>query len=132
MFGVGGGFLLTPILIGWFDVPAPIAVGSALSQKCGTSIASFLKYRQLKRGEPRFDYVMMGGSLIGVDAGTRLLAALDRAGTMAPATPLIAVHADRVHVFLFRGRDHAQAEAFGRQTSARTVIRHGARPAISR
>lgn len=82
MFGVGGGFLLTPLLIGWFDVPAPIAVGSALSQKCGTSIASFLKYRQLKRGEPRIDYVMMGGSLIGVDAGTRLLAALDRAGSV--------------------------------------------------
>jgi len=73
MFGVGGGFLLTPLLIYVFGVPAPIAVGSALSQKCGTSIASFLKYRHLKRGEPRIDLVMLGGSLLGVDAGTRLL-----------------------------------------------------------
>jgi uncharacterized membrane protein YfcA len=76
MFGIGGGFLLTPLLIFVFGVPAPIAVGSALSQKCGTSIASFLKYRHLKRGEPRIDLIMMGGSLIGVDAGTRLLARL--------------------------------------------------------
>lgn len=82
MFGVGGGFLLTPVLVGLFDVPAAVAVGSALSQKCGTSIASFLKYRKLGRGEPRIDYVMIGGSLIGVDAGTRLLAALDDAGSV--------------------------------------------------
>src|SRR5947209_10246124 len=76
MFGVGGGFLLTPMLMHGFGVPPPMAVGSALCQKCGTSIASFLKYRHLKRGEPRIDLVMMGGSLIGVDAGTRLLAYL--------------------------------------------------------
>lgn len=73
MFGVGGGFLLTPLLIYGFGIPAPIAVGSALCQKCGTSIASLLKYRKLGRGEPRVDLVMLGGSLMGVDAGTRLL-----------------------------------------------------------
>ena len=79
MFGVGGGFLLTPLLMYVFGVPAPVAVGSALCQKCGTSIASFVKYRALGRGEPRFDLVMMGGSVIGVDAGTRLLHRLRRA-----------------------------------------------------
>ena len=78
MFGVGGGFLLTPVLMYGFRVPPAIAVGSALCQKCGTSLASFLKYRHLKRGEPRIDLVMIGGSLIGVDAGTRLLTSLSR------------------------------------------------------
>lgn len=81
MFGVGGGFLLTPVLIYVFGVPPPVAVGSALCQKCGTSISSFLKYRRLGRGEPRIDLVMLGGSLIGVDAGTRLLAYLTSLGT---------------------------------------------------
>jgi uncharacterized membrane protein YfcA len=76
MFGIGGGFLLTPLLMFGFGIPAPVAVGSALSQKCGSSVASFLKYRSLKRGEPRIDLIMLGGSLIGVDAGTRLLAHL--------------------------------------------------------
>jgi uncharacterized membrane protein YfcA len=80
MFGVGGGFLLTPLLMYGFGVPAPIAVGSALSQKCGTSIASFVKYRHLERGEPRIDLVMLAGSVLGVDAGTRLLAYLDGLG----------------------------------------------------
>lgn len=73
MFGVGGGFLLTPLLNIVFGVPIEISVGSALCQKVGTSIASFFKYRHYKRGEPRFDWVMMAGSVIGVDAGTRML-----------------------------------------------------------
>ncbi len=60
MFGLGGGFLLTPTLMYVFGVPAPMAVGSALCQTCGTSLASFLKYRKLKRGEPRIDIVMLG------------------------------------------------------------------------
>lgn len=81
MFGVGGGFLLTPALMYVFGVPPPVAVGSALSQTCGTSIASFLKYRDLKRGEPLIDLIMIGGSLLGVDAGTRVLRFL---GQQAP------------------------------------------------
>ncbi len=80
MFGVGGGFLLTPVLIYLFGVPTPVAVGSALCQKCGTSISSFLKYRRLKIGEPRIDIVMLGGSLMGVDSGTRLLTYLASLG----------------------------------------------------
>jgi uncharacterized membrane protein YfcA len=73
MFGVGGGFLLTPLLLYGFGIPPPMAVGSALCQQCGTAIASFLKYRRLGRGEPYIDLMMMGGSLLGVDAGGRLL-----------------------------------------------------------
>jgi uncharacterized membrane protein YfcA len=80
MFGVGGGFLLTPVLTIVFGVPIQIAVGSALCQKIGTSIASFLKYRKYKRGEPRFDWIMMAGSIMGVDAGTRLLKYVMSAG----------------------------------------------------
>jgi uncharacterized protein len=93
MFGVGGGFLLTPVLIYGFGVPSAVAVGSALSQKCGTSISSFLKYRQLGLGEPRIDLVMIGGSLMGVDAGTRLLTYLTGLGSIdthyGRATPIV-------------------------------------------
>jgi len=107
MFGVGGGFLLTPMLIALFGVPAPIAVGSALCQKCGTSIASFLKYRALRRGDPRIDLVMLGGSLIGVDAGTRLLKHLSELGSWqigrGPAVPAINVVLDVLFIVLLSG-----------------------------
>jgi uncharacterized protein len=104
MFGVGGGFLLTPLLMYVFGVPAPIAVGSALCQKCGTSIASFLKYRYLQRGEPRIDLVMLGGSVLGVDAGTRLLSYLDKVGEWrigsGPPVPAINVVLDVLFILL--------------------------------
>lgn len=83
MFGVGGGFLLTPILMYGFGIAPALAVGSSLSQQCGTAIASFLKYRSLNRGEPRIDLIMMGGSLIGVDAGGRFLRYIS---SLAPIT----------------------------------------------
>lgn len=96
MFGVGGGFLLTPVLLYVFGVPAPIAVGSSLCQNIGSSLASFLKYRALGRGESRVSLVMLGGSVMGVDAGTRLLAYLSRLrqwqmpnGQMAPAADVV-------------------------------------------
>jgi uncharacterized membrane protein YfcA len=107
MFGVGGGFLLTPLLMYGFAVPAPIAVGSALSQKCGTAIASFLKYRSLERGEPRIDLVMLGGSLLGVDAGTRLLTVLTGLGNWriggGPGAPVVNVVLDVLFIVMLSG-----------------------------
>ncbi len=85
MFGVGGGFILTPLLSLSFKIPMPIAVGSALCQKIGTSISSFLKHRQYRHGEVRVDFVMLGASIFGVDAGTRLLALLADLGTFTNA-----------------------------------------------
>jgi hypothetical protein len=85
MFGVGGGFILTPLLSLSFKIPMPIAVGSALCQKIGTSIGSFLKHRQYQHGELRVDFVMVGASIFGVDAGTRLLALLADLGTFTNA-----------------------------------------------
>lgn len=82
MFGVGGGFLLTPALYSWFGVPTAIAVGSALSQKCGTSVVSFLKFKKFGHGDTTIDLYMIGGALMGADAGARLLSYLDSLGTL--------------------------------------------------
>lgn len=107
MFGMGGGFLLTPTLMYAFGVPAPVAVGSALCQTCGTSIASFLRYRHLKRGEPRIDLVMLGGSLLGVDAGTRILGYFSSLGKWrvghGPAVPAVQVILDVLFILLLSG-----------------------------
>lgn len=80
MFGVGGGFVLTPALIYIFGIPPAFAVGSALSQKCGTAVSSLIKYRKLGTGEIRMDWVMLGGGLMGVDAGSRILRWLNGRG----------------------------------------------------
>jgi len=80
MFGIGGGFLLTPLLVVVFGVPLPVAVGTGLCQVVGTSLVAFLRHRKVRQGEPRFDLLMLPGSLLGVGLGARALSALGSAG----------------------------------------------------
>ena len=77
MFGVGGGFLLTPLLSVVFGVPMPIAVGTGLCQMVGSSTSAALRHRKMGQGEPRFAIVMIVGSLAGVSAGARAIAELN-------------------------------------------------------
>jgi hypothetical protein len=74
--------LLTPLLTVVFGVPMPIAVGTGLCMMVGTATVSYLRHQRSGNGEPRFDLTMLGGSLVGVDAGARLLSALSRAGSI--------------------------------------------------
>jgi len=45
LFGVGGGFLLVPLLNAVFNIPYNIAIGSSLCQMVGTSSAASLKHK---------------------------------------------------------------------------------------
>ncbi|HUH05280.1 MAG TPA: sulfite exporter TauE/SafE family protein [Kofleriaceae bacterium] len=82
MFGVGGGFLLVPLLHVTLGVPVPAAVGVALCQTIATALGALLRYRDMGHVEGRFDVMLLGGSLIGVDAGARLLQLLSGGATM--------------------------------------------------
>jgi uncharacterized membrane protein YfcA len=91
MFGVGGGFLLTPLLTVVFGVPLPIAVGSGLCQMVGTATAAILRHRSVGQGEVRFDVLMLAGALVGVDAGARAVTALAAAGSLQVAGHPVAI-----------------------------------------
>ncbi len=80
MFGVGGGFLLTPLLSVLVGIPLPIAVGTGMCQMVGTATVALLRHRKLRQGEPRFGILMIPGALVGVTAGARVVAALEAAG----------------------------------------------------
>jgi uncharacterized membrane protein YfcA len=86
MLGIGGGFIMTPLLVVLFGVPLPTAVGSGLCQMVGTSLVAFLRHRRLVQGEVRFDVLMLPGSLLGVELGARLLTALADAGAASIGT----------------------------------------------
>jgi uncharacterized membrane protein YfcA len=98
MFGVGGGFLMTPALTIVFGLPIPIAVGTALSQKIGTSVASFAKHREHGGGEPRIDAYMFGGGLMGAHAGATLLGVIERSGAIGIGGRSIAVAPLILHI----------------------------------
>jgi len=80
MFGIGGGFMLTPLLPILFPIPSAIAIGSALCQQVGVATVALMRHRGHGIGEPRVDLVMLGSCLLGADAGTRALAWLDHLG----------------------------------------------------
>ena len=82
LFGVGGGFLLVPLLNIIFNIPYNIAIGSSLLQMVGTSAASSLKHR----GYGNIDYKLAGfiliGSIMGAEFGARILMWLKSVGTI--------------------------------------------------
>ena len=82
LFGVGGGFLLVPLLNVVFNIPYNIAIGSSLLQMVGTATASTLKHR----GYGHVDYKLAGfiliGSIVGVELGARILMWLKKIGTI--------------------------------------------------
>ncbi len=82
LFGVGGGFLLVPLLNIFFNVPYNIAIGSSLLQMVGTSAASSLKHR----GYGNIDYKLAAfavmGSILGVELGAQILVRLKSLGTI--------------------------------------------------
>ena len=85
MFGVGGGFLLTPLLTVIFGIPLPIAIGTGLCQMVGTATVTILRHRKLRQGEIRFDFLMIAGAVVGAAAGAELVSYLGTLGS----TPLL-------------------------------------------
>lgn len=73
LYGVGGGFMLTPLLNLALGVPYAVAVGSGLCQMAGTATSAYLRHRELGQGEPRVAWLMLGGSILGFHFGGSLL-----------------------------------------------------------
>ncbi len=82
MFGVGGGFLMVPLLHAVLGVPLPLAVGVGLCQAIATALGALLRYRGMGHAETRFDMMLLGGAILGVDAGTRALDLLQGSGAV--------------------------------------------------
>ena len=80
MFGVGGGFLLTPLLKIVFGIPYPIAVGSGLLQIFITGLFSVWKHWKYKNVDLFMGWIMAAGALGGTEIGVRLLKLLSTGG----------------------------------------------------
>ncbi len=72
-FGIGGGFLLTPVLRIIFDISYPVAIGSSLLQILMTSMFSAYRHWQQQNVDLKLGSVTVIGSLIGTECGVRLL-----------------------------------------------------------
>jgi uncharacterized membrane protein YfcA len=79
MFGVGGGFLTTPLLI-FIGIPPAVAVATGSNQLVASSLSGALAHWRRRTVDVRMAAVMLAGGLLGSAAGVAAFAALRRAG----------------------------------------------------
>lgn len=78
-FGVGGGFLAGPLLF-WTGVPMNFVVGTDLAHMTGKSIVAAKRHRTLGHVDVKLGFLMVIGTIIGVELGARLIEALESSG----------------------------------------------------
>jgi uncharacterized membrane protein YfcA len=79
MFGVGGGFLLTPLLI-FYGIPTGIAVATTSSHLTASSLSGAIAQWRRRAIDFKMAGIMLGGGLAGTLLGVTLLGFLHRAG----------------------------------------------------
>ena len=79
LFGVGGGFLLTPLLT-FMGIPATIAVGTQSCQLVGTSLSGALAHWRRRNIDIRMGFILTVGSFIGTGFGVQLFKWLKQVG----------------------------------------------------
>lgn len=79
LFGVGGGFLLTPLLI-LIGVPAPIAVATQSNQIVASSISGVIAHMRRKNVDFKMGNMLLVGGIIGSVVGVWLFTLLQQLG----------------------------------------------------
>lgn len=119
LFGVGGGFLMTPLLI-FLGVPPAVAVGSGAAQILSSSVSGLLGHLRRKTVDRKMGMVLTAGGVVGSSLGVLLFGWLQRQGQIdIVITLLYVLLLGTVGGLMF-------AESFG------SLIRSVARPAARR
>lgn len=79
LFGVGGGFLITPLLF-FIGIPPAIAVATGANQVVASSISGVLAQLKRKAVDFRMGLVLLIGGLLGSSIGVWVFALLTKAG----------------------------------------------------
>ena len=87
MFGIGGGFLLTPLLI-FFGIPPAVAVASGTSQITAVTFSGVLAQWKRRAVDFKMGGVMISGGIVGTLIGVVVFGWLARLGQMEIAISL--------------------------------------------
>ncbi len=90
MFGVGGGFILTPLLF-FIGIPPAIAVASAANQIAGSSFSAFLAHWRRRTVDFRMGAVLLVGGVLGSTVGVHIFEALRQKGQFEIVVSLLYV-----------------------------------------
>ena len=81
LFGVGGGFLMTPLLI-FIGVPPPVAVGSEANQIVASSVSGVLAHWRRANVDFKMGFVLLLGGFVGSSLGVILFKYLQNLGQL--------------------------------------------------
>jgi uncharacterized protein len=81
MFGVGGGFLMTPLLV-FTGIPSTVAVATTLSHITASSMSGALAQWRARAIDFTMAGVMLAGGIVGTLCGVWLVALMRRQGQM--------------------------------------------------
>lgn len=90
MFGVGGGFLMTPLLI-FLGVPPPVAVATGANLITASSVSGALAHFQRGGVDLKMGWILILGGAIGSFFGAEVFSFLKRLGQLDLAVSLIYV-----------------------------------------
>ena len=79
MFGVGGGFLTTPLMI-FYGIPPTVAAASAASQVTGASVSGVFAHSRRGGVDNQMGGVLVAGGIIGTGLGALLFKLLQQLG----------------------------------------------------
>ncbi|MFZ4687831.1 MAG: sulfite exporter TauE/SafE family protein [Polymorphobacter sp.] len=79
MFGVGGGFLTTPLLI-FYGIPPAVAVASSATQITGASVSGALAYWRRGQVDMKMGGVLVAGGVVGAGVGQLIFRQLQKIG----------------------------------------------------
>lgn len=81
MFGVGGGFLLTPLLM-FIGVPPAVSVATVANQIIASSVSGFLAHWRKDNVDFKMGWYMLGGGFVGSTLGVSLFRWLKDTGNI--------------------------------------------------
>jgi uncharacterized membrane protein YfcA len=79
LFGVGGGFLLTPLLI-FLGIPPAVAVGTGTAHVVASSVSGAITQYRRNNVDVKMGLVMLIGGILGTVIGVEMVRMLRRAG----------------------------------------------------
>ena len=81
MFGVGGGFLITPLLI-FYNIPPAVAVATGANQVVASSVSGALAHFRRGTLDIKLGLVLLVGGLAGATVGIQIFSMLRRLGQL--------------------------------------------------
>ncbi|GAB4226615.1 MAG: sulfite exporter TauE/SafE family protein [Kiloniellaceae bacterium] len=125
MFGVGGGFLLTPLLM-QIGIPPPVAVATAANQVVGASVSGCFAHWRRRNVDLKMGLILLGGGFVGSTVGIWIFRLLSDLGQIELTISLCYVVllgalgmlmlVDALRMFYRRGKGGAVTRGANRHT----------------